>query len=243
MKLTTEQVELISKEIIQGGLKYQDLYEELLDHYITAIEDRMASGMAFGEAFGEVHSDFVNYKCPVSVWDRYDIGGKPLFGLVKLQAEYEESLTGEIKKRHWQIMGNYFRWPTVVTSLLVGALTFQFAYLVPKKYFMAAMFIIAFSPILVVLPQSIKRYIEYYISKKGKFAMYLKENAVAGRTVFCISLANLIISTFNFSEHLFDYDLRAAVPVYIWAMILCFYLAYSLSFYQLYKERFKVKTT
>lgn len=37
MKLTTEQLDLISKEIIQGGIRYQDLYEELLDHYITAI--------------------------------------------------------------------------------------------------------------------------------------------------------------------------------------------------------------
>lgn len=34
MKLTTEQVELISKEIIQGGIRYQDLYEapRLLHH-------------------------------------------------------------------------------------------------------------------------------------------------------------------------------------------------------------------
>ena len=50
MKLTTEQLDLISKEIITGGIKYQDLYEELLDHYITAIEDRIKLGTGFEEA-------------------------------------------------------------------------------------------------------------------------------------------------------------------------------------------------
>ena len=122
MKLTAEQIDLISKEIIEGGIKYQDLYEELLDHYILAIEDRMSQGQTFGEAFGEVHSDFVNYKRPLRVWDHYNVwyndgSGKPEFGLGKLQAEYEESLSGEISKRHWQIMKNYFRWPTIVTTL------------------------------------------------------------------------------------------------------------------------------
>ena len=244
MKLTTEQLDLISKEIIQGGIKYQDLYEELLDHYITAIEDRMANGMAFGDAFGEVHTGFVDYKRPARVWDHYSVWKDYTsveYGLGKLQAEYEESLTGEIKKRHWQIMGNYFRWPTVVTSLLVGALTFQFAYLVPLKIGIGFFGFLSFAPLLFLLPATYRHTMGYF-KKERKFINSLKWTAIGAQATFALSLFNCFV----FIPRVVGIELKAFSPqiqVATVATLICFYLAYSLSFYQLYKERFKVKTT
>lgn len=246
MKLTTEQLDLISKEIIQGGIKYQDLYEELLDHYITAIEDRMANGMAFGEAFGEVNISFVNYRPALIERYYYDVRSLKKVtqyssGLSRLQKDYERNLKGEIKKRHWQIMGNYFRWPTVVTSLLVGALTFQFAYLVSSKTLFGFFVILAFAPILFLLPSTYLHCIGY-LKKERKFINSLKWTAIGAQATFALSLFNCFV----FVPRAVGIELKAFSPqvqVATVATLICFYLAYSLSFYQLYKERFKVKTT
>ncbi|WP_028668996.1 hypothetical protein [Runella zeae] len=245
MSLTPTQLDLISKELIQGGIKYQDLYEELLDHYILAIEDRQAQGQTFESAFGEVHADFVNYKRPARVWDHYGVwkdytnGGAPEFGIGKLQAEYEENLKGEISKRHWQIMKSYFRWPTLVTTLLVGLFTFQFAYLVPKQYFVWIIFTCAFVPVLLLLPQLILDSRLYFL-KKRKFVNSLKISTITGRMFLSLSLFSLFINITNMSNILFEYNLHKQNFVTVSACLTCFYLAYSLSFYQLYSERFKV---
>ncbi|WP_428657451.1 hypothetical protein [Runella sp.] len=245
MSLTTEQLDLISKEIIQGGIKYQDLYEELLDHYILAIENRAVQGQTFEQAFGEVHTDFVNYRRPPRAWDHYGVwkdytnGGKPEYGLGKLQVEYEETLTKEISKRHWQIMKNYFRWPTIITTLLVGLLTFQFAYLVPPKACIWIIFACAFFPLVLILPESIRN-LKQYLLKNRMFANSLKTNAVSGRLLFSITLFSCVLNVINVSNRFFDYELLKHNPFPITAGLSCFYIAYSLSFYQLYRERFKV---
>jgi hypothetical protein len=244
MKLTPDQLDLISKEIIKGGIKYQDLYEELLDHYILAIEDRLTQGHTFGEAFGEVHTDFVNYKRPARTWDHYGVwetsfGGQTEFGLGKLQAEYIESLSKEISKRHWQIMREYFRWPTIITTLLVGLLTFQFAYLVPLKIALIFFGFLSFAPLLFLLPDTFLHSIDYF-KKKRKFINSLKWSAISSRATFALSLFNCYI----FIPRVLEIELKTFSPqiqATIVATLTCFYLAYSLSFYQLYRERFKVK--
>ena len=243
MKLTTEQLDLISKEIITGGIKYQDLYEELLDHYITAIEDRMENGETFGAAFGDIHKGFVNYKRPARTWDHYGVWkdhNSPEYGLGKLQAEYEETLKGEIKKRHWQIMRNYFRWPTIVTSLLIGALTFQFTYLFPLKISFGFFGFLSFAPFLFLLPGTFQHTLGYF-KKKRKFINSLKWTAIGAQASFSLSLFNCFV----FIPRVVGVELKAFSPqiqAATIATLICFYLAYSLSFYQLYRERFKVKT-
>lgn len=242
MKLTTEQLELISQEIMAGGIKYQDLYEELLDHYITAIEDRTANGQTFGEAFGEIHSDFVNYKRPLRVWDHYNVwhndgSGKPEYGLGKLQAEYEESLSGEISKRHLQIVKSYFRWPTIVTTLLVGLLTFQFAYLISIKILFLLIVFLSFAPIISLLPHTFYHCIGY-LKKERKFINSLKLKTITAKATFTLSLFNCYV----FIPRVFEVDLKSFPQInnVIVAILICFYITYSLSFYQLYRERFKV---
>ena len=246
MSLTPTQLDLISKELIQGGIKYQDLYEELLDHYILAIEDRQAQGQTFESAFGEVHADFVNYKRPARVWDHYGVwkdytnGGAPEFGIGKLQAEYEENLKGEISKRHWQIMKSYFRWPTLVTTLLVGLLTFQFAYLVSRQYLLIIMAASALAPFFIILPHSVG-HLWQYLMKKRKFANSLKSSTISQRM-------SLVIAFFYWTIFLpkvfeVDFSILKDGHIAILASLICFYLTYSLSFIQLYKERFRVKTT
>ena len=246
MKLTTEQLDLISKEIITGGIKYQDLYEELLDHYILAIEERMFQGHTFSSAFDEVNSEFKNYKLYLGSFYYYDARRfttiqKDNYGLVKLQDEYKERLNKEIKKRHWQIIRNYFRWPTIVTSLLVGALTFQFAYLVPLKIGIGFFGLLSFAPFLFLLPATYRHTMGYF-KKERKFINSLKWTAIGTQASFSLSLFNCFVfipRVVGIELKAFSHQIQAAII----ATLICFYLAYSLSFYQLYHERFKVKAT
>ena len=242
MKLTTEQLDLIDTKIIEGGIKYQDLYEELLDHYILAIEDRIGRGNVFEDALEEVHSGFEKYRYPVSFRYYYDFGRfrtmqQPDYGLVKLQSEYKERLNKEISKKHRQMMKNYFRWPTIMTTLLVGVLTFQFAYLVPRTFFVWVMAACTFAPLLMLIPQTIKQ-IWDYASGKQKFVNSLKFNAISSRLGQLFALVSV---TLNLPRAFFDYNLFKDGPLFIVAFLLCFYIAYALSFYQLYREQFKVK--
>ena len=246
MNLKPEQLDLISKEIIEGGIKYQDLYEELLDHYILAIENRITQGHTFEEALGEVNSSFENYRPPLTERYYYDVRSLKKVtqcssGLSRLQKDYERNLRGEIKKRHWQIMGNYFRWPTIVTSLLVGALTFQFAYLVPLKIGISFFGLLSFAPLLFLLPGTFQHTLGYF-KKERKFINSLKWTAIGAQATFALSLFNFSV----FVPRVFGIELKAFSPqiqAAIIATLICFYLAYSLSFYQLYRERFKVKAT
>jgi cation transport ATPase len=247
MKLITEQVDLISKEIIEGVIKYQDLYEELLDHYITAIEDRMANGQNFREAFGEVHSGFENYKLYLGSFSYFDARKfttvqKANFGLARLQSEYEDKLSKEISKRHWEIMKSYFRWPTVITALSVGFLTFQVAHLVPRNIFIWMMFACSFFPLLLILPESIRN-LKQYLLKNRQFVNTLKTNAIVGRMFLSIIVFSCFLNTIHFSKGFFEYNLLEQNPIPIITSLSCFYIAYSLSFYQLYRERFKVTMT
>lgn len=239
MKLAPDQLDLISKEIIEGGIKYQDLYEELFDHYVLAIEERMTQGHTFGEALAEVHADFVNYKRPATrTWDHYGVWEtrQAEFGLRKLQDEYQDSLSNEISKRHWEIMKNYFRWPTIVATLLVGLLTFQFVYLVPRQYFKSGIFICVFTPTLIVLPQFVYT-LWLYISRRRRFFTSLKGHAISLRVTSILAIGQIMFRV-PFSD---NYSILKQGHITVIVLLTCFYIAYSLSFYQLYHERFKVK--
>lgn len=55
MQLTTEQIECINKILIAGGLNFEDLKVEVLDHIATEIEEKMQNAnCTFEAAFKEV---------------------------------------------------------------------------------------------------------------------------------------------------------------------------------------------
>jgi hypothetical protein len=213
----------------------------LLDHYILAIEDRLAQGKGFEKAFEEVNNSFENYRPPLIERYYYDVRKLEKVtlyssGLSRLQRDYERNLNDEISKRHWQIMKNYFRWPTIVTTLLVGLLTFQFAYLVPRQQFTWLIGLCIFTPLFIVLPQFIHA-LWLYICRRRRFFISLKGHAINLRITFILGIGQMIFRV-PFSD---NYSILREGNITIVVLFTCFYIAYSLSFYQLYRERFKVK--
>ena len=61
MKLTKEEIKFIDNYLIRNEIKFWDVRLELLDHIISAVEDKMTNdGTSFNEALLEVHRGFGN---------------------------------------------------------------------------------------------------------------------------------------------------------------------------------------
>ncbi|SDG74453.1 hypothetical protein [Winogradskyella thalassocola] len=61
MKLTKEEIQFIDNYLIKNEVKYWDVRLELLDHIVSAVEDKITNdGISFNEALLEVHKGFGN---------------------------------------------------------------------------------------------------------------------------------------------------------------------------------------
>jgi len=61
MKLTKKEIQFIDNYLIKNEVKFWDVRIELLDHIVSAVEDKMTNdGVSFNEALLEVHRGFGN---------------------------------------------------------------------------------------------------------------------------------------------------------------------------------------
>lgn len=61
MKLTKEEIKYIDNYLIKNDVKFWDVRLELLDHMVSAVEDKIENkGISFNEALLEVHQGFGN---------------------------------------------------------------------------------------------------------------------------------------------------------------------------------------
>ena len=61
MKLTKEEIQFIDEYLIKNEVKFWDVRVELLDHIVSAVEDKINNkGVSFNEALLEVHRGFGN---------------------------------------------------------------------------------------------------------------------------------------------------------------------------------------
>lgn len=61
MKLTKEEIKFIDNYLIKNEVKFWDVRLELLDHIVSAVEDKITNdGISFNEALLEVHKSFGN---------------------------------------------------------------------------------------------------------------------------------------------------------------------------------------
>lgn len=86
MKLTPSQIETIETYLLSWGLEYQDFYEEILDHFVSDIEQRIKEE-DFETAFTQTKATFSNKKF------------KGAFGLKAFEAEYIYGIQQELKKK------------------------------------------------------------------------------------------------------------------------------------------------
>jgi hypothetical protein len=115
MKLSPDQLETIRQNLIASGIKYQDVLDELLDHYATGIEARLAAGESFGEAYAAIQDGFRKVK---GRWWEPNI--QP--GLEAFQQQYLRNASRHARRAQWQMIRGYFRGWNLLGTAALGVL-------------------------------------------------------------------------------------------------------------------------
>lgn len=208
------QLQRIIQTLKASGIKYQEVYEELLDHYASAIEEKIEQGQAFDEALQEVHQDF---------------GAKK--GVKHIQERYYKQIRNHYRLMQWQHFRELFQWPQTISSLLIGTLVYFIASLLQDtKIIKLSVFLIALLPLLLAFIEYIRIIRNSPYSKNSA-----KGNLLVHISGIGLSLLNLLVFVPRvFLSDMFDgkygIDILALYPAAL-AVVLTFYILYFLSFF------------
>ena len=234
-RLSKEELDYVRDAIIKTSrVKYQDFYEEIYDHYLTSIETQMAEGKDFEAAFVQIHGSFLEYQYTVKFVGTHST----YYGLEALEMEYFQNMQSNIRKRHWQILKSYFRWPTIITTFLVGVLAYLFTDFIAynPELFPRIFVSMAIIPLIIMAWYYLKISRDKII-KKREVILSTKGILIGGKAA---TIANLI-NIFQIPQTLFDFNIYTQSSIPVLASILFAFLIYLSSYWQLYKEQYDVK--
>jgi len=107
--LTPSQLTVLRQDLHKlAQIEYDAVFAELLDHYATLTEQKMADGQSFEYA---------------SAYAWADLGSGE--GMQRLQDDYVKAIRQQVAARHKAIVKSYFRWPTIVVTALMAVLVYQ----------------------------------------------------------------------------------------------------------------------
>lgn len=106
MKLTKQEIKFIDNYLIKNEVKFWDVRLELLDHIVSAVEDKMTNdGISFNEALIEVHRGFGNQFIEFGV-DKSKIFEKGLYqsniGFKKFIRLKQKEIGRKQRKTYWK---------------------------------------------------------------------------------------------------------------------------------------------
>lgn len=130
--LNAAQQKEVRLTLLKSGISFYEVYEELSDHYLTAIEERMQEGASFDAALLATHKGF---------------GGEE--GVKKLEKSNRKHALRYYRSVHWQQFWERFRWPHICLVLLVGAFSFLLADLLQPKALMILIFLLSLFPFAI----------------------------------------------------------------------------------------------
>lgn len=158
--LNQDQTQAIIQTLKVSRIKYQEVYEELLDHYASAIEAKMQEGLLFEKALEQVHQNF---------------GGRK--GVKHIEELYYKQLWNQYRTMQWQHIKELFQWPQLLTSLVIGILIYGLASLLQSTSITKwTVFVIACIPLLLASYEYIKMLRKATNSKrtaKGAILMHI----------------------------------------------------------------------
>ena len=162
MKLTKEEIKFIDNYLIKNEVKFWDVRLELLDHIVSAVEDKMTNeGISFNEALLEVHRGFGNQLIKGSI-PQSDIWTKGLYqsniGFKKFIKTKQKEIGRKNRKRYWFI----FRETFFSLGFILEYIVFILAIFMTYQYKPKAAFMIAL--LALVAPELLKF---KYVFRKG----------------------------------------------------------------------------
>jgi hypothetical protein len=221
MALTTIQLKSLRYDLKElAHIEYDDVLNELLDHYATLTEQKMANGLSFQDA---------------SKWAWAELGSGP--GLQAVENDYVKNIQRQLQNQHYNVMKSYFRWPTIVTTLLLGLLVYMVVPMIPVRMLILGSFCIMVLPLLVLLKGYWNGYhrtaasmkiVWKFIEQKGVWPVNLFQMALNG--------SNAIMEDGRDVTQAF---LQAHMSVSVVVCLLV--LLYSISLIQLYRQVYTYK--
>ncbi|MUU79043.1 hypothetical protein [Winogradskyella endarachnes] len=134
MKLTKQEIQFIDSYLIKNEVKFWDVRLELLDHIVSAVEDKMTNeGISFNEALLDVHRGFGNQFIEYGV-SKNKIFEKGLYqsnsGFKKFIRQKQKELGRKYRKiiwKHLKIKFSTFKfWLEYASVILLFIILYQF---------------------------------------------------------------------------------------------------------------------
>ena len=224
MKLNDTDTNYINHRMDTYDIKYQEIYDEIKDHVISAIETVRASGD--GRNIVTVFDEMMEKQFP------------GYYAFEKIAIAYEKAYHTKIMKTLWANMKQYLSWQVIVTICLLLAISF---YLPQNKstslVFMVTLLIIAIIPQFYTLGKtnSIK-------PPKGKRSMVKQHVRYWGAILLIFT--NLLLNSIGFLGK--EYHINYLNPLYfypaVYVLLISSFIIYGLSSMRLCRQELKINT-
>jgi hypothetical protein len=234
MKLTKEDIQFIDQYLIKNDIKFWDVRTELLDHIVSAVEDKIGKeGISFNEALLEVHQGFGNklghYKYP-SFEKKLYYSNK---GFKQFSLQKQKELGKNYRRLHREGLKNLLNSPKFLLEYVLFGIMFYFAFLNFVKLSLV------FGLISLMIPTF---YSGFHSIKHKMARRSLNISSLTMMMALPWTLFNLSLQIFNMT-----YEGEEHKPYYIFLIltILCYPLMRSslniyLKIYEDFKNQYKL---
>lgn len=222
MTLTNIELEWINKRMDWYGIRFQEIFDEIADHIISAIEVERAAG-------DQRTVDLVFDK----VTDR-DFGG--YLGVDKIVTAYERAYRSRIKKGMLENFKFYLNKPGLVVVMLLSIMGF---YLPRTKATILTMLIGLFLTAMIPL---VYAYINSPRIKLDHGKQSIIQSYMKSRALFLLTLINLILCVIGGAARTWDITFLNPVNYHpaIYMALFSFFIIYGLSIMRLCRQEFKI---
>lgn len=217
MKLSTQEIEWVKERMNIYVIKYQEIYDEILDHILTAIEERRSAGDD-----RDIGSLFQN------VVDEHFSG---YMGIEVLADDEEKLYQKKIKAIFYSNLKQQFNWKTLLIAVVLIVIAFQLPNVRwVNKIFVGAIFLMSITPILFVF-LTLYGKIETIKGKYSLIKKYLMEQMRIPIMLLNSAIYLPMIVT-SFSEEGDDFKYIKHLPPVVMMAILVFFMIVNLSYIQ-----------
>lgn len=172
--LTPTQLTAISRYLKKSGIIYEEVHDELVDHFINAIEAQMANQTGFDEALVDVGRQF---------------GCRQ--GLTYIQSKQAQATNKQYNQSLIQYARQLIRWPNFPVTAMLVWLIYTLVRLAPTMLTITyTILVISVVPFLIVVIL-LGKHLGQYMRHKRPVAWSLE-----GGTLFSRSFATLSISVY-----------------------------------------------
>ena len=212
MDLTATQLSALRLDL-QGlaHIEHDEVLDELLDHYAMLTKQKMSDGHPFDEA---------------SKWAWAELGSG--VGLQAVQDDYVLNIQRQVRNRHFEIIKSYLRWPAFVTTALIGALVYLTVPLLPTDVVKVSFWLLALLPIAITM-WGYRKSLDH--SSSGRITFQYMGRRMSGLPLNIGTLFFIFDNPKNY--------LQTHTTVLVLVCLLS--LLYTVSFMQLFREKFTLK--